>query len=221
MIMQDVIKTFAAQYANSPTLRQLIESMNQYFDPATNFEDFFEFVWNVDTAQGFGLDIWGKIVNVSRQLTIPGDATYFGFDEATDAEPFDQAPFYNGVVSTETYTLADDAYRTLILTKALSNISTSTPASINQLLQSLFPRGRCYVIDLGGMAMQFVFEFPLMPFEVAILTQSGVIPRPAAVSATIFQVNAAGTFGFAQSGDAQPFGYGVFFNSTIATTPVT
>lgn len=219
--MDNPIQTVASQYANSPTLVQLIQSMNQYFDPSINFADFYEFVWNVDTAQGFGLDIWGRIVNVSRNLTIPGDVEHFGFEEAGDAEPFDQAPFYNGDSATETYTLLDDAYRTLILTKALANISDSSAPSLNRLLQNLFfGRGRCYVIDGNDMSMKFVFEFELEPFEIAIMQQAGIIPRPAAVGASIFIVNTESTLGFAQSIGSQPFGSGVFFNSAIATIPI-
>ncbi len=210
--MENPIVTVAAQYATSPTLMQMIDSMNQYFDPSTNFAEFYSYVWNVDTAQGFGLDIWGKIVDVGRDLTVPGELLYFGFDEATDALPFDQGTFYNNNALTQTYRLEDDVYRVLILTKALANISISTPASLNKLLQNLFPnRGRAYVLDLGGMQMRFVFEFLLEPFEYSILTQSGAVPHPAAVQSDILQVDVPGTFGFME-GAGQPFGSGVFFN---------
>lgn len=203
--------TVASQYANSPTLLQLIDSMNQYFDPTINFADFFDFVWNVDTAQGFGLDIWGKIVNIGRDVTIPEELSYFGFMEPGDAEPFGQMPFYNSVAATQTYRLNDNVYRVLILTKALANISESTPASLNRLLQNLFPgRGRAYVIDLGGMRIQYTFEFLLEPFEYAVLTQSGAVPSPAGVGSTILQVDVPNTFGFME-GSGQPFGQGVFF----------
>lgn len=209
--MENVIDTVISQYANSPTLLQLVESMDQYFDPTTNFEDFYEFLWNVDTAQGFGLDVWGKIVNVTRELTVPGEANFFGFSEETDASPFNQAPFYSGPPGTRTYVLGDDAYRVLILTKALYNISGSSAESINQLLRNLFPgRGRCYVRDLGAMQILFVFEFTLQPFELAILTQSGAVPRPAGVSSDILQIPVPTLFGFAE-GSFQPFDNGVFY----------
>jgi len=216
-------QTIASQYANSPTLRQLIDSMSQYFDPTTNFAQFYQAVWDVDTASGFGLDVWGKIVNVSRTLTIPGAVTTFGFrEQGTTAQPFDQAPFYNGVATTQNYVLTDSAYRTLILTKALSNISNGSAPSINAALRSLFAgRGRCYAIDLGGMSMMYTFEFALQPFEIAILTQSKVIPKPAAVTARVTQFDAATTFGFSeQTSTAQPFSQGVFFNPDIGVIPV-
>ncbi len=225
--MIDFERTIISQYATSRTIVQLIRNMNEYIEPATDFDTFYSFVWNVQTAQGFGLDIWGKIVNISRQLTIPGTNIYLGFDEAftaptaaTGPQPFGQAPFYTGATDTQTFTLTDDAYRTLILVKALANISACTAPSLNQLLQNLFAgRGRCYVSDMGGMRMRFTFEFYLQPFELAIMTQSGAIPRPAAVSAYLVQIPQGSTFGFAEAGiGSEPFGQGTFFTGGINAT---
>ena len=36
----------------------------------------------------------------------------------------------------------------------------------------------------GNMMMVYVFEFVLQPFEIAIVTQSGVLPKPTGVRAT-------------------------------------
>lgn len=209
--MIDVEKTIISQYGNSAAITQLIAGMNEYVDPRADIDKFFEFVWNVDTAEGFGLDIWGRIVNVGRDLTIPGDLSYLGYIEAGDAQPLGQAPFYVAEAPTQTYRLPDDVYRVLILAKALSNISSSTAASLNQLLKNMFPgRGKAYVRDLGGMQIQFVFEFLLEPFEYAILTQSGTVPRPAGVGSDIIQIDIPNTFGFME-GYCQPFGSGTFY----------
>lgn len=211
--MKNVSTTIAAQYINSLTIRQLIDSMNEYFDPATDFKNFYDFVWNIDTAKGFGLDIWGRIVNVGRDLTISADPDYLGFQNAAPAQPFGQAPMYNSEAATKTYRLSDDIYRILILTKALANISASSIPSLNRLLQSLFKgRGRAYVLELGAMKIQYTFEFLLKPYEMAILTQSGVITSPAGVSWSVLQIPKDSTLGF-DEGDGQPFGSGVFFNS--------
>lgn len=208
--MDNVSRTVISQYANSPTLRQLIDSMNEYIDPNTNFEEFFNYVWNVNTAVGFGLDVWGRIVNVGRDLTVPNaEQKLFGFEEGND-EPFDQGTFYNGGPTTVTYTLDDTAYRQLILVKALSNISECSAPSINQQLQNLFPgRGRCYVNDFRDMTMRFTFEFSLESYELAILLQSNAITRPAAVEIIISFIPGE-KFGF-KEGDGEPFNQGVFF----------
>src|SRR5450631_2175833 len=70
--------TIISQYANSPTLVQMIESMAQYFDPTANLVNFYNNVWNIDSAVGFGLDIWGRIIGVSRLLQVPFSPLSFG-----------------------------------------------------------------------------------------------------------------------------------------------
>ena len=214
--MLDVEQTIVSQYGNSSTIGQLIQNMNEYIDPRTDFNTFFDFVWNVDTAQGFGLDVWGRIVNVSRVLKIPEDPLYFGFSQASPGSyPFDEQPFYSGIeAATQSYLLSDDAYRQLIFTKALVNISNCTAQTINQLLQNLFAtRGKCYVNDLGNMSMRYVFEFVLSPYELAIIAESGVMPRPVGVSATLIQSDFP-VFGFSEAGDCAPFGQAPFISES-------
>ena len=91
------------------------------------------------------------------------------------------------------------------------------------MLRNLFPgRGRCYVIDrgqsntaVGGMQMSFVFEFELTQVEYAILTQSGVLPHPAAVGFNVIVVP-GGLFGFEEAGSQSlPFDDGVFYLSPV------
>lgn len=212
--MIDFERTIISQYANSPSLVQLITNMNEYIDPRANLEAFYNTVWNVDTAVGFGLDIWGNIVGVSRLLLVPGADPIVGFDNASN--PKDWFPMSHGRFATEgeattAYELPDDAYRVLILTKALANIITTTAPAMNQLLRNMFPgRGRCYVRDLGAMSMQFVFNFSLSTVEYAILTQSGALPHPAGVFYSVLVIP-FGLFGFqGQGASVRPFNYGVF-----------
>lgn len=208
--MINVEQTIISQYGNSATITQLVRNMNEYLDPRADFDAFFDFVWNVDTAQGFGLDIWGRIVDIGRELLVSDAELYFGFSEALPGSyPFAEQPFYDGTPpATQTYRLADDAYRTLILVKALSNISATNARSLNQLLQNLFgTRGRCYVNDIGAMRMRYTFEFLLTPYEFAIMTQSGAIPRPAGVLSTIINTTLP-TFGFSEAGIESAAGFG-------------
>lgn len=208
--MLNVEQTIISQYSSSATIVSLIRDMDEWIDPRADIDNFYNFVWNVETAQGFGLDIWGRIVDIGRDLLIPGSNNYFGFDEALPGSyPFGDQPFYNGTPpASETYSLQDDAYRKLILVKALANISATVPPAINQLLQNLFAgRGRCYALDLGGMAMRYTFEFLLTPYEFAIMTQSGALPRPAGVGAILIHLDFP-TFGFADG--FAPFGQGTF-----------
>jgi hypothetical protein len=218
--MQNVDKTIISQYANSPTLKALIYNFNQYIDPLTDFDNFYNYVWNVETAQGFGLDIWGRIVNVGRVLKIPNAPNYLGFSQATPgAQPFGQAPFYSGASSTSNFALSDPAYRTLIMVKALANISRTTAPAINQLLSNLFAgRGRVYVNDLGGMKFRYTFEFLLTAYEYAIVTQSGALPIPGGVEVSLLN-SSLPVFGFKEMGaGAAPFGQAPFLAASATAS---
>jgi hypothetical protein len=183
----DYRKTIISQYANSDVLTQLIANFNGYIDQTGNFQSFYDLVWNVDTAQGWGLDVWGRIVGVTRTLQVSGSQQYFGYEEAgLNANPFNQQPFYTGDKLNSNFQLSDDAFRILIFAKALSNISDGSIPAINQILLNLFPnRGNCYVTDGLDMSMTYTFNFFLTPVEQAIIEQSGVLPRPAGVKATV------------------------------------
>lgn len=187
----DVWRTVISQYANSPVLTQLIENFDAYLNQNINLQQFFDLIWNVDTAQGYGLDVWGRIVGVNRVLHVVPDNKYFGFSEATvlSAEPFGQAPFYGGFDPlTNNFALTDTAFRVLIFAKALSNISDGSIPAINQLLLNLFKGyGKCYVTDGLDMTMTYTFEFPMTPVQLAIVEQSGILPTPTGVGSTVVQ----------------------------------
>lgn len=225
----NVEATVISQYANSPTLLQLLENMATYIDPRENILNFYNLVWNVDTAVGFGLDIWGRIVGVSRVIPIPGTSGSFGFDNTdvppdwenfgTLGQPSVGGPFFSGELNTGSFILNDASFRVLILTKALANICQTTAPALNQLITNLFPgRGKCFTQDLGqsntatgGMRMNYVFQFSLSTVENAILANSGVLPHPAGVLTGIVTVPEE-SFGFEEQGPVEPFNQGTFFN---------
>ena len=188
-------ETLLSQYVDSPTLVGLLQSFNDAVDPTINIANFYSNIWNIATAVGNGLDIWGQIVGVSRYLQVSA-TNYLGFEEAytaptatTGPQPFGQAPFGSGTALTTTFALADAQYRRLILVKAAANISNLSIPSINALLQAEFstsdginPYGSAYVINSGSMSFQYHLTFVPSAVQIAIINNSGVFPRPAGVS---------------------------------------
>lgn len=184
----DVTQTIASQYASSPIIGTMLENLAECIDPTANFDRFYDMVWNVDSAQGYGLDLWGRIVGVGRVLQIPVDADYLGFAEADAWKPFGYGIWYAGSSITSNFALTDNAYRLLILAKAALNITDGSIPAINQILLALFPTyGNCYVRDDGDMEMTYVFGATLSPVDNAIVTQSGAIPKPIGVKVTVEQ----------------------------------
>ena len=181
-------QTIISQYAQSPTIVQLIDNVNQWISPDVDFYNFTNWIWNIDTARGFGLDILGRILGITRRFFVIQPDTYFGFDEnSSDYQPFNQAPFYNGANDSDAVILNDDNYRRVLLTKAFFNINPISALTINQALTMLFlGRGKCYVIDNQDMTVTYTFEFVLSLLDKAILRD--LMPTIAGVETAISEI---------------------------------
>jgi len=237
--MQNWTQTILSQYAASPTINALIGSLNVAIDPVADIANIYSNLWNLQTASGQGLNNWGQIVGVQRSLRAPTAPTYFGFGEAyslttsaTGVQPFGLATMYAGPAATQTYYLDDADYRTLIMVKAAANIGSLTAPTMNTLLTqalgiSKSPAGsilgvgvlpftlastssRAYVQDTGAMSQRYVLEFLPTVQQMAILLQSGVIPRSAGVQASVLVYPPFDTFGFSEM-SGTPFGFGTLF----------
>lgn len=200
--------TVISQYDNSPRLCALLAGLEGQIDPFWDIQEFLTEVFDPRTATGWGLDCWGQIVGISRDIQLAGTNTAFGFD-GSGLEPFDQAPFWSSD-ATSYYRLTDEAYRQLIFLKAAINISDGTLASLNRIMHTMYgSRGTVCVIHVGTMRIRFFFDFYLQPFERALIARDDVPPKPAGVGFDLYEVNRAETFGFDGSG-LQPFDQGNF-----------
>lgn len=176
--------TIISQYGNSPTILALIQQANTNIDPTADIDNFFDTIFNVATANLFGLAIWSRIVGIPQSL----------------------------IAQLGTYLDDEDTFLSLVLLKALSNISRASAPAQNQLLQNWLGAGvRAYVQDLGNMAMSYVFEFSLTATQLLILQQSGIFLRPAGVLTNIV-ATAFPVFGFKEMGTAWawPFNQATF-----------
>lgn len=177
--------TIISQYANSPVLVALIDALGYAIDRQVLFDAFYDKVWNIDTAEGFGLDIWGRIVGVGRALFVD-DEDYLGFSTSTGSKPFGSGIWNSGGSFAPNYNMSDEAYRRVIMAKAALNITDGSIPAINSVLMSLFPEyGNVYVRDNADMTLTFVFGAIPSKLDYAIVTQSGVLPKPAGVSFTL------------------------------------
>jgi Protein of unknown function (DUF2612). len=205
-------KTIMSQYANSPRLMSIITSLWGALDPDKFTDDFYRLVMDIPNANSYGLDIWGRIVGIGRTVTfVNPDGEYFGFEDGF--YPFNERPFSAPGSGTDTWELTDDAYRVLILLKALANIVYASAPNINALMRAMFDKP-CYCLITGHMQMRYVFEFDLSPYQRHLVYSTDILPRPCGVDISIIiSADPAGIFGFDGSG-FQPFGQGVFYDAT-------
>jgi hypothetical protein len=151
--MKNWSQTLISRFSDSKILVSLISSFDAAMDPSANIAAFLQYIWNVRTAVGYGLNVWGAIVGVSRV-----------------------------VPSSPPITLEDPDYQTLILVKAAANIGNVTIPTLNRLLRLIFAgSGLVYVQDNLNMSLTYVFLFQPTAAQLAIVEDSGVMPRPAGV----------------------------------------
>ena len=166
--MFEVKDTLMSQYANSPAIVGIIDGIADALDPNATVDEFYSLLWNLSTATTWGLDIWGRIVGMSRnvQMSDP-DAVTFGFKTnpvSQNFTPFNVAPFSASGAKFNSYRLPDNLYKELIIIKAASNILYATAPNINKYLQMIFSEKAYYYIT-GHMTAAYIFEFELTAFQ--------------------------------------------------------
>lgn len=190
--------TVQSQYSASPHMLKLVESFSESFDLAPGAETFYTSYFNIDTASGVGLDTWGRILAIGRGLPVL-KGEWFGFKNSR-LQPFDQAPFFNVRQSSVSYAMSDIMYRRLLIYKAASNIGSGDTASLNTLVQSVFPGKFVCALESGTMQIQLIFSNPLSLIDASLLETYGLLNKPAGVGWTTYQCGPAEGFGFDENG---------------------
>ena len=212
----DIAETVQSQYATSKRMRAVIDAFWQAINPKSDIDLLYRKLVNPRTAEGYGLDVWGRIVAIGRSyLAVEDDTPYFGFDPPEGVKnerlnSFGNAPFYKQIMGK--VRLADTMFRTYVFLKALINISNSSLASLNQAVKLLFPDADIQILHTGTMVLRVLVLSPLSESDKAALDNLSWIP--AGVGLEMYQVITP-TFGFAGTGLKN------FNNGTFATYGIT
>lgn len=156
-------RTLSGQYADSASITQMVDSLGQQINPDPLFSTFLSFIWSLDTAQGFGLDILGRLINLPRLLNnVPVLFPSFGAP----------GPQY----------MNDDQYRRALFIKAAANIGDHSFASINSGLRVMSNgRGNAFASKLSTMVVQYNFYYAPDGYEYAIINSGNILIRPVGV----------------------------------------
>lgn len=186
--MSDLRKdTLYSQYANSLSIVQMVDSFAQQIDVSGDFTNFLSYIWNLDTAQGFGLDILGRIIGLNRQVT--GVPAIFGFP----------------VVPGGLYTMTDDQYRRVLQIKALRNVNNGSAKNINGQLRLMSNgRGNAFVQNTGTMLIKYNFYYAPEPYEYALVASFNVVGKPVGVNVQL-DLTINPYFGFSEANSWSPW----------------
>jgi hypothetical protein len=198
-------KTIQSQYGTSPHIKGIIEAFSKSIDPTMDIKTFYEKFFDPRTAEGIGLDIWGIIVGVPRELNVDY-GYYLGF-QGSQLHPYDNNPFYYKHGATDVVLLADNAYRELIFLKAFANISDATMPSIKHILNAFFPTA---VYKCGHMKIRIILmDYNISPYSYALLKTYGLLNLGAGVGWETYTIKPSETFGF-KGQKMETFNNGIF-----------
>lgn len=175
---------FLWQYDQAAKIKSLLQKKQSFCQKEiTEFwNNWLTNVFNIDTANEFGLSIWGTFLDVQR-------------------------PSYE--LNGEIVQFDDDQYRTLIKGRLMLMNSNGSIPSINAYLNYLFPGKAVFAVDYYDMSINLVFYYQPTEKEMAIIQSEGFLPKPAGVNIKYVIVPPDEVFGF-DGQEMQTFDNGTF-----------
>lgn len=177
----DLLKALLWQHDNAPALTTLIRRKQDWYNEnqAGFWQDWYRDVFNIDTANEFGLYVWSRILNV--RLGIPTESTiqlpHFGF--GTEHLNF-SGPFGRQFAGEQGLTL--EQKRLVIRLRYFQLVTRGAVSEINEFMVDVFKdRGRVYVMDYNDMTAIYWFEFQPDASLIEVLDDFDLLPRPATV----------------------------------------
>jgi len=220
----DLLRAILWQYDKAEHIKGLLESKSAWTEEnfTQYWTDWYNNVFNLPTANTFGLAVWSKILNIPFFVptgTDPAGKPIFGFNEVTTFPSYVNTyqNFENGNFSVlgGTIRLTEEEQRVVLRLRYFQLTSRGAIPEINTFLDGLFASagpiysGNAWVLDGLNMTMRVVFDFEIPSQMRTVLQRYDLIPRPAGVGIEYLELDSE-VFGF--GAENQNFENGNFFN---------
>lgn len=184
------------QYDSAARVQSILQQKSDWYtiNQEQFWADWVRDVFDLRTANDFGLSVWGIILGVPLQATIqPIAKANFGF--GTYNKNFDHGTF--GIASTSILNITTAQKRILLQLRYFKLISRCTVPAINRVLKSVLGSyGKAYVLDGNDMGfITYVFAFQPSSQLLFVLENFDILPRPAAVGLK-YIISTRPVFGF-------------------------
>ncbi len=132
-------------------------------------------IFDVDTAVGDQLDILGKWVGISRNVSIPIENVYFSWD-ADFSLGWDFGTWQPNLAPSSVTTLPDDVYRTLIKAKIAANQWDGTTDGAYAIWDAVFTTVTILIQDKQDMSYDLALVGGIVDSLTLALLVGGYIP---------------------------------------------
>lgn len=193
----NLLQAILWQFNEAERLQSLLEQKNNwYISNQTEFwTDWYNDVFNLQTANDFGLTVWAVILGLPLTITNPvidtGDKWGFG-EFRFNFSRGNFAPSSIGIA------LSTSEKRIILRLRYFQLVTRCAIPEINEFLKSVFADlGSVYVLDGLNMTMNYVFTFVPNDNLLQVIQQFDVLPRPVGVGIN-YVITAIETFGFGE-----------------------
>lgn len=178
----DLLQCLLWQYNDAEALQAIVQSKQDWYTENQNafWDNWISDVFDLTTATDFGLSVWAAILDVplvvvpATQLAKP----LWGF--GPDNVNFTRGNFAS---ADSVATLTTEQRRLVLRLRYFQLMTRGAVTEVNAFLAQVFGDGICYVVELGDMAVRYVFTQTPTSAVQLILTEFDVLPRPAGVRA--------------------------------------
>lgn len=199
------------QYRGKPKARQTVELFLS--ETGKTFESVIRLstILNIGQSTGYGLDLIGHHVGISRVMKSIVPKDYFGFLGSDGALGFNSGVFYRyGDSLRSASVLNDDEYRFFIRAKITKNYQSPTIENITYSVRALLGE-QAFVIDNCDMTMNIVIPADsLTPFRLHAIKDLDILVRPIGVNYKFLVITDSRPFGWANDPCAFGFNDGKF-----------
>jgi hypothetical protein len=185
------------QYEDAEKLKSIISAKQSWIN--RNQKEFwinwYRDVFNIDTANSFGLSVWSRILNVPLKVDVQPQKTKVAFGFGQRNANMNNGNF--GVDKNQSQSLTLEQQRIVIKFRYFQLTSRCTVPEINRFMSEMFGReGTAYVFDPKDMSfVLYTFGFAPNSQLQFILDEFDLLPRPAGVGVK-WQVRSKPSFGF-------------------------
>lgn len=192
----DLLRALLWQYNDAARLESILRQKQAWYDANQTafWEDWTRDVFDLRTANDFGLAVWAIILDIPLAVASQGDAAnkpIWGFGQYHEN-------FTNGnFASIASSQLSTEQKRLVLRLRYFQLVTRGAVPEVNAFLAYLFePLGLVYVNDGYDMTARYVFNFPLSSALEVVLTEYDLLPRPAGVKIDYVVIGDADGWGF-------------------------
>ncbi|MCD1124800.1 DUF2612 domain-containing protein [Jinshanibacter sp. LJY008] len=204
----DLMRVLLWEYNDAENLQALLQKKQNWYNgnQTTFWNDWYTNVFNLNTANAFGLSVWAIILNIPLSVTPSDQPSQHIFGLGQYNENFNNGTFQS--IDSEQITLSEEQTRLLLKLRYYQLTSRGTIPEMNHIIADIFgDTGGGYASDSYDMNLVTIFLNSTISQQYRfVLEKFDIFPRPAGVGIQFKRAITGNVWGLGS--ERENFGHG-------------